>query len=112
MPFTFPYAFIFIEIIKTTGQMIAFKISKMGACITIIAVLDQWQSAWLLTTWSWVRSPQTAWVIRVLKLKMNHEVPTFGKTFWKTNVEAMEVVFEVLVLRPPCSTRVGRVWKD
>ena len=52
--FTFPYGFIFIEIIQATGQMIAFKISKMGACVTIRAVLAQWWSAWLLTTWSLV----------------------------------------------------------
>ena len=92
--------------------MIAFKISKMGAGVMIIAVLAQWQSACLLTTWSWVRSPQTACVIHILNFKMNHEILAFGKTFWKTNVGAMDVVFEVSFSRPPCRVRIGRIWKD
>ena len=68
---------------------------------------------WLLTTWSWVRSPQTACVIHVLNFKMNHEVLAFGKTFWKTNVRAMDVVFELSFFEAYVlhAHRQG-VWKD
>ena len=51
-------------------------------------------------------------IIHDLTFKMDHEVLVFGRTFWKMNVGAINVVVKVLFLRSPCYVCVGSVRKD